>query len=245
MSGKQTVKNWSIIFVILVITSLVAGLWPLMMDTFTSESGGGAAVSAGIATLSLPFPLFGKTEMNALLVLLLLTAVVLVSVAIAGAAVAGINLFLVKQTDSTKADAAFKTRQSALDKRQTEEIKQMRQGRPAGPIPPHKMPRWSVVSNSLIVLFFVVALAKVLTSALLTDAAALAVGPLSWNVLIIGGLALLTVLILAWRMRPHRLEAIEATNNGPIPWDTIWILLSGLIVVGLGVGIVLYLNQPG
>lgn len=61
---------------------------------------------------------------------------------------------------------------------------------------------------------------------------------------VVGGFALTTLLVLAWRIRPQNFKAIEQTDRSPIPWDFIWVLLSGLLVVGLGLAITAYLNAP-
>ena len=61
---------------------------------------------------------------------------------------------------------------------------------------------------------------------------------------VVGGVALTALLILAWRIRPQNFTTIDQTDNSPIPWDFIWVLLSGLLVVGLGLAITAYLNAP-
>ncbi len=62
---------------------------------------------------------------------------------------------------------------------------------------------------------------------------------------IVGGLSLISFFILALRVHPQRFTAIEQTDYHPIPWDFIWVLISGLIVVGLGLALVIYFNTPG
>lgn len=61
---------------------------------------------------------------------------------------------------------------------------------------------------------------------------------------VVGGFVLTALLILSWRVRPQQFKAIEQTDNEGIPWDFIWVLLSGLLVVGLGLSITAYLNSP-
>ena len=61
---------------------------------------------------------------------------------------------------------------------------------------------------------------------------------------VVGGFALTALFILAWRIRPQNFKTIEQTDNSSIPWDFIWVLLSGLLVVGLGLSITAYLNSP-
>lgn len=61
---------------------------------------------------------------------------------------------------------------------------------------------------------------------------------------VVGGLALTALLLLAWFIRPQSFAALDEADNAPIPWDFIVVLLSGLIVVGLGLAITAYLNSP-
>jgi uncharacterized protein with PQ loop repeat len=61
---------------------------------------------------------------------------------------------------------------------------------------------------------------------------------------VVGGFALTALLILAWRIRPQQFTAINQTDNSGIPWDFIWVLVSGLLVVGLGLAVTAYLNSP-
>jgi hypothetical protein len=50
-------------------------------------------------------------------------------------------------------------------------------------------------------------------------------------------------LIILWRIRPQKLET-ESSDVSAIPWDSIAVLLTFLIVVGLGIGYIVYLNFP-
>ncbi len=61
---------------------------------------------------------------------------------------------------------------------------------------------------------------------------------------VVGGFALTALLILAWRIRPQQFANINETDHSGIPWDFIWIFVSGLLVVGLGLAFTAYLNSP-
>ena len=56
--------------------------------------------------------------------------------------------------------------------------------------------------------------------------------------------ALIALIVMGIRLRPHKVEAIEATDSGKIPWDFIAVLITGLIMLGLGIGIMVYINAP-
>ena len=63
--------------------------------------------------------------------------------------------------------------------------------------------------------------------------------------LIIGLMMLLVLPFLIWQVIPSdNTKAPETTDNSPIPWDFIWVLMIGLLVVGLGIGLIVYFNVP-
>lgn len=233
MSGKESIKNWVTLFFILVATSFVAAVWPLIAAAVSSagSSGGGRAFNTDVPTVSIPFI---AEPVNGFLAIALLTVLVMALVGGLGVAIAAVNLLLNKQTDAVKEDASFQTNLNNLEKRAEEDLKALRASRPADPVPEHKLPRWSVVSTSLIVLLFTITAGMILSSALNIS-----------SVSVIGWLLLIALLVLAVWIRPKQLDAIEASDNGPIPWDAIWVIISGLLVVGLGVGLVVYFNIPG
>ena len=62
--------------------------------------------------------------------------------------------------------------------------------------------------------------------------------------IITGTFFLVTLFILLLRMNPRRLASIDETDSEGIPWDTIAIVMLGVLVVGLGIGLVVFLNRP-
>ncbi len=62
---------------------------------------------------------------------------------------------------------------------------------------------------------------------------------------VVGGFVTTALLILALRVQPQKFSEIDKTDTNPIPWDSLWVLITGLLIVGLGIGYVIYLNTPG
>lgn len=244
LSGKESVRTWLIIFVILVVTSFVAASWPLITSAIGNLGGGGGTLNTGVTAVSLPFI---DQPVNGFLALGLLTVIVVGVVGGVGVALAAINLLLNKQTATVKESDSYQSLLTTLEQREAERLKAMRDGRQSDPVPEHKLPRWSVVSTSLIILLFTLTAAMILSRALVSEGATTMIGNFAINTatFITVGLLLLVLFILVLWLRPQRLDAIEASDYGPIPWDTIWIIISGLLVVGLGVGLVVYFNIPG
>lgn len=246
MNRKESVKNGIIILVVLIVTSVLAALWPLVIGAFSGGSGS-TSIRPEVSTVTLPGSPFGMEEVNSFLAIGLLAVLVIVMVAGLGAALGGLYIFLNKQTETVKESEDYQAHLAILEQREAERVKALRAVRQADPIPTHKLPRWSVVSTSLIILLFTVTGAMIVSKALVQEGAKLTIGSfaISTSTAIVVGSVLLALIFLAFWSRPQRFEAIEATDDGPIPWDTIWIILSGLIVVGIGIGLVIYFNIPG
>ena len=57
-------------------------------------------------------------------------------------------------------------------------------------------------------------------------------------------LALIAIIILAIRLRPEKIDAVNETDAGKIPWDFIAVLITGLVMIGIGIGFMAYINAP-
>ncbi len=62
--------------------------------------------------------------------------------------------------------------------------------------------------------------------------------------IIIVAFVLIALFVLLLRMNPKRLAAVDETDYDGIPWETITVILLGVLVLGLGIGIVVFLNNP-
>lgn len=244
MNAKESVKNWIAIFVILVVTSLLAAAWPLISTLFQPTGSRVNALPPRIPNVTLPFT---DVTVNGFVAVLLLAAIVIGAVVGTGFVLRLLYVLLTRQVEAVKESKTYRAKAANLEKKEAEIIKALRNGRAGTPMPPHKLPRWSVVSTSLIVLLFTWTFSMILSNSLVPRGASIQIFGLSIGLatLIVVGLLLLALVILALWLRPQRLDAIDTTDAGPIPWDAIWIILTGLIVVGIGLGLVVYFNIPG
>lgn len=307
MSENATQKNWMVILTILLLGAMtVAG--PLL----TAQIG----PDAPKIELPLPFAIGGSNTVAMSSWQAIIGLVVLIAGAI-GAVGVGLSFIFTrvqKQTSDLLTSEDFQANKSALDKMESEKIKQMNAEREVAGIPDHDRPGWSAVSTSLVVILFAVFAGMLINSAFIPESeyvvdgrtaaginvtliwlalisffiiilrsrllqAQTAEKPVSWDsvwiigtglfvvgagltailylsgrpdverainsaVPVVGGFALTAMLFLAWRIRPQAFKTIEQSDNGPIPWDFIWVFLSGLLVVGLGLAITAYLNAP-
>jgi hypothetical protein len=254
LNKPESWKTWLPLLGILVLFALVTAVWPALANAFELPSFGGNASTTipyeaepiHLESLQTVLPFLPATVSPTAAVLAVTGLIVALVVGIGG----GLSLLskiVYSMRDNTLESKAYKEHQKALDLRGKEEIKRMRDGRSTDPIPSHKMPRWSVISNGLITLMFVGFATMVFVrtffpegTRITGDGRIVSVATPAFLIF-----AIITLVILGIRLRPQKLDAIEATDFGKIPWDFIAVLISGLIMIGLGIGVMVYLNAPG
>jgi magnesium-transporting ATPase (P-type) len=105
------------------------------------------------------------------------------------------------------------------------------------------MPRWSVISNALITLMFVGFATMVVVRNFFPEGITEVDGRIvnvTTPAFVV--LALITLIVLGLRLRSQKIEAVDETDTGGIPWDFIAVLITGLIMLGLGIGFMAYIN---
>jgi hypothetical protein len=273
LSEQQSWRNWLILIGILVATAVLAGAWPALTRTFAPSRPAVAAPGMEIPVLEIPVPpaliptlegiipiTDGVYALNGLVAVLGLTVIVVLVTVGMGAGLAFAYRFLDNLTNQEKESETFKQKQAELEKREKERLQATREGRDPTPIPEHKMPRWSRLANVLIFWLFLVFTGMTINRTfyptgeillepggglynLLTGLGQPPILYTSW--LFIGLPTIMLVPLLYWWLRPQLLDATEETDYGDIPWDTLAVIFTGLLVVGLGVAYMVYLAIPG
>ncbi|MCA9917605.1 MAG: hypothetical protein KC445_06600 [Anaerolineales bacterium] len=263
MKTSESWKTWLPLLGLLVLFGLVSALWPVLANAFSLPSlsfGGGSSTPLpyepelisleAIKTSLAASPLSGMAEslpdeISPFVGLGVVAVLAIGAIIVVGGGLAFIFRLLANIRENTLGTDSYQTHQNALEQRAKEQIKQMRDGRTTAPMPSHKMPRWSVVSNTLITLMFVGLATMVFVRNFFPEGTTELNGQIvnvTTPVFLV--LALLTVIILGVRLRPQKIEAVSETDNGRIPWDFIVVLITGLVMLGLGIGLMAYLNAP-
>lgn len=253
-------RNWAIIFALLIITGLITALWPVLttglLERETVEARPAASVPVEIHPIvlelpALPIAVPGQTDEGTLVIspflaLAILTGLVVGGVLAVGIPLAFIYVLLDRQRDRIVESEEFREKLTELEKEEKARLKRMNQERTIMPKPEHKMPRWSVVSTSIIILLFVIFFGMVINYTFIPEGELVLDGDRVLNsaVPIVGGLALITLIVLAWRIRPQTLESADVAGRSAIPWDFIAVLVTGLIVVGIGIAALVMINTP-
>ena len=265
MKTSESWKTWLPLLGVLILFAVVTAVWPVLADAFSLPSlsfGGGGHTPLpyepepisleAIKTSLAASPLSSVAEslpeeISPFIGLAVVAAAAIGGIVVVGGGLAFITRLLSNIRNNTMEAEGYKEHQNALDQRAKEQIKQMRDGRTTNPMPSHKMPRWSAISNTLIALMFVGFATMVYVRNFFPEGYFINEEGQFVNVTmpVFLVLAVLTLIIVGLRLRSNKNEEeSEDTDNGRIPWDFIVVLITGLIMIGLGIGVMAYLNVP-
>lgn len=174
--------------------------------------------------------------------------VVLVSTGVVGILLTIPALLLSRLVTNVYADEDFQAKESELENRQQALLKEKQQAQPpVEATDPARLARYK--ANSFIVLFLVLILVTSFTVTVVyfnetswTIAGQEFSGALIINLLVL--LFSLLVLYLVFRRRdPTEIDS-EEQDSRPVNWGTIWVIVTGLLIVGIGTGLAIALT-PG
>ncbi len=247
MKSFETRTTWLIVIGLLVFGAIASALWPVIAGSLDLGLGGGSAAPSQIETsldgIPLPDALAGLPGMDAVtddegrispwLVLAVIGALV-TGLIVGGGLVMGVLFRLLdRQTRDVKADPAFNEQAAALAQREKERLQQLAQSQPPDPVPDHTRNRWSVVATALVTIFLVF-----LTGLAVADTLYEGVDTGLGNpVLAVAGIFALFALLITVAMIWRRGRTGPSNENAPVSWGMIWVVVSGLIFLGIGLGL--------
>jgi hypothetical protein len=247
--------NWVIIIGLLALFGLAAALWPAISGNLNLP-GGGSSVSVPVesAPIVIEIPVTtlpngstvgGQTiVLEVLPAMVMLTAVVLGLVIMTGLVITIAWTFLDKLRDKNAASESYQEHKTALTQKEKEKLKAKQTERPPRKAPDiQEMPRWSTFISSVIILIFVAIVGMIVGHTLFPEGVVEINGQLKSPFLSFVGIpVLITLGILVWRRHKGRqAEDVEASDDQGYPSDTIAVIVSGLLIFGLGMGLMLYL----
>jgi hypothetical protein len=104
-------------------------------------------------------------------------------------------------------------------------VKERLENAPPNSKPSGVMPRWSAISTTLVLMALSYFGGVVFGSAI-------GANPVVWGQLF----ALVALIVCLLTIRPHKILQVDDTMNARPPWSSLWVLFSGALVVGLGLG---------
>jgi hypothetical protein len=198
----------------------------------------------------IPEPIASAVGMNELVLQGFVAFAALAAIVIGSVVVFGLLITLLMRlggrfTSEVAEDEEYQTHVANLEAKEKETLKAKRESAPDPSKPEEHVYGLDPLSFSLLVLFFVGTLAALIYGLVSPTGEITLFGQTFNSVLpILLILFIITIPLLAWRVRRSRLDAIVDNDNASIPWDFIAVLITGLLVVGVGLGIMLYINNP-
>jgi MFS family permease len=253
----KSLGSWLIILLILMATAVMAVVWPLIAQSLNfsglgSVFGGAARPATTMAPIVVPIPEPIASMVNTTQLVLagwqafaFLFAVVTVSVIGAGLVITLLMRLGGKFTGQVAASEDYQTSVASLESKNSEKLKAKRASQPEPNKPDGYVYGLDPISFSLLVLFFVALLATLVYGLVSPTGEIVLFGQTFYSGLpLIIALFIITIPLLALLARRKRLNAVADNDNAPIPWDFIAVLITGLLVVGVGLGLMLYINNP-
>ncbi len=248
MSKSESWKTWTAIILILLFFGFLAAIWPYL----TGFSGGGAsAVPVVPETIVITIPpipgVYDGTviELGSFQAFAIVAIVVIASVIVVGVIIGVINYLISRLVTKTVTSDKYQENNTTLQQHEKEKLAQKQEGRSAAKSQQHDYSHWAVIATSLAILMFAVFLGYLVAGTLFPTGEIVEQDQIvNITAIFIIAFVLIALLILLLRMNPKRLAAIDETDYSGIPWETIVVIILGVLVLGLGIGIVVFLNSP-
>jgi hypothetical protein len=175
----------------------------------------------------------------------IIAVLVIGAVVVVGLIFALLNVLLAKQATKVMQSEKYQEGNAALLQRENEKLAQRQENRAAVKTQQRDYSHWAVVATSLAILMFAVFMGYLVAGTLFpTEQIMESDQVVNITAIIVGAFFLVTLFILLLRMNPRRLAAVDETDREGIPWDSIVVILLGVLVLGLGIGLVVFLNRP-
>ena len=245
MNVNRSLITWGVIIGLIAFSGLASVFWPSISGSLLgAETGGnGAQTSGGFNitpsddVIELKNPISGDViEINEWMALIGMT--VLVGAITIGAGLPLVLLFraLDNGVTTVKADEGFQASVAARTQREKDVVKEYIKTQPPDPIPSHDRPQWSVISTSLCMGLLFAFLGAAYSGNFLDERN---MGAYAFWFAVTGiVLGLLT-------LNARRVQQTDADEGSPLPGSALWILVTGVVVVGLGVGVMMWVRAGG
>ena len=197
-------------------------------------------------TIAPPIPGIEPITLASWQVMLALAFLVPALVIGAGLTLALVYILLSRIVSRTKGSREYQQNAATLDNRQKERISKMRETRPTSVAPATTWRRWAVITTALTILMFV-GFGALLVASFVFPSWQIIRQDTIVNIVSLTAMAsmLVALIVMAFTLRGDRLTAPDRSGAMPIPWDFVAVLLTGLLVVGLGLAVIAIVNTPG
>lgn len=257
MSNRESWKTWAAIAGLLIFAGLASAVVPFVLDQLGGDGSSAAEVArepleTSIDVSQLPFigevlveiPFVADNiqgqPITALQAFGIAFGVVLVSVGAVGLLITILTVIFDRLVNRVYADEGYQEATAELQQREKARMKELQDDKPPSVGPEQeRRSRWSMGIFGFIFLLFVwiigLTIGTVYFEDTQVDILGLTISAVAFFNLILG-LITIAVLFLTLRHRgPDELEN-PASDNNAVNWGFIWIVVSGLLIVGIGAG---------
>lgn len=257
MSNRDSLKTWAAVAVILIFAGLASAVVPFLLDqadanSAPSEDATREPLETTIDVSQLPFigevlveiPFIAENiqgqPITALQAFGIAFGVVLVGIGAVGVLITVVVLIFDRLARRTYENEGYQTASAELQQREKDRVKELQKDKPTAAGPEKQVrSRWSMGIYAFIFLLFVWIVGLALGAVYLADTEVEILGLTFSGTFVLNlVLGLITIAILYLSLRRRDPEELEnpASDNNPVNWGYIWIVVSGLLIVGLGAG---------
>lgn len=243
MSRSESWKTWAVVIVILLFSGFLAAAWPVITSFGGTSS---ATITFEPETITIVNPINGEViEIPSFLAFAVLAFLVIGAVVVVGLIFTVLITPLSKQVIKVNNSEKYQEKNAGMQQRENEKLAKIHEDRPAATSQQRDYSRWAVVATSLAILMFAVFIGLLVAASLFPSGQITEQDQIiNITAIITGFFVLVTLFILLLRMNPKKLASMDETDGEGIPWDSIVIILLGVLVLGLGIGLVIFLNRP-
>jgi hypothetical protein len=254
LSRTESWKVWLGIFAVLIFSGLMAAFWPAisenLLNAFNSSGSAGSNMRVPAETVTFPpMPVPGLQDgitLNSIQILLGLSFLVIGAVVVTGIIISIVNVLISRWITNVETSENYQAGTAVLAQKEAAELAQEREENPAATSQQNDYSHWAVIATSMVVLFFAIIVGYLVGSTLFPSGQIVNEDQIINITAITSGIFfLLTLLYLALRMNRERLDDINNKAKAGIPWDAIIVILFGALIMGLGIGITIFVNLPG
>jgi hypothetical protein len=265
LNRSESWKTWIIVAGLLIFAGIASATIPFLIDQLNNsdEPSTSRETHPTVTTIDvseLPFigevlveiPFIAENIQGLSITLLqafgVIFGVVLVTVGAFGVLITLLVFIPSRWINNVYADKGYQEAQTELEERQKASLKNLQQEQPlAEPVEAERRIRWSAVTFGLIVVVLVWVTSVLLAFGLFQNET-ISIGGFDISAVallsLVSVVVTIIVLYLALRRRdPTELETAESDNK-PVNWGAIWVIVTGLLVVGIGTGLAIAFTSP-
>ena len=257
---RNSIIIWGGLILLLIGSAVLSALWPSISAGMPSGEVSAPTLNTETEPIHLAVPPIVPAEripaallsedgtefvLNPFIALGVLTAVMLGGIVVIGGGLAFLYTRLDSMNKSMVESESFKNTLSGLEAKEKERLKAMNAEREiiSKSEEEYAQPRWSVFSTGTLILLFVTFIAAAISDTVFPDGE-MFMGDQVLNAhgIFIAVAVLVTLLILITTFRPRTLAFIEGEETASIPWDIIFLLITGFVMIVVGTGLIFWLQ---